>query len=181
MVNRTLARRYAVAVDMLARERGISERIASDLSTIAQAIGDRGGLAYEFFASPVVPRPDKERLLTEVFGGRVDPVALHTLLLLVRKRREPLLAALVVEYLALQRAARGAQRLVVTSARELDRSEYAALIERLERIYGKKFEVTEQVDPTLIGGLRLLVGDRRIDDSIAGRLDSLARELTTVA
>ena len=120
------------------RKRAIGEKIAADLTAIAAAIGDRGKI-HEFFASPVVPRPDKERLLTEAFGEKVDPVALHTLLLLVRKR-ETLLGALVKEFLALQRAARGAETLVMTSARPLERHEYAELVERLERAYGKKFE-----------------------------------------
>jgi F-type H+-transporting ATPase subunit delta len=176
VVNRTLARRYAVAVSSVARDRDLVERIGSDLQTIANAIG--GGPIHEFFVSPVIDRPQKERVLTQAFEGRVDEVALHALLLLVRKRRESLLEALVAEYLALQREARGAETLVVTSARRLDRSEYAALIEKLERVYGKKFEVTEQIDPSLIGGLRLVMGDRRIDASIAGRLDSLARDLS---
>jgi F-type H+-transporting ATPase subunit delta len=180
VVNQTLARRYAVAVDMIARERAIGEKIAADLTAIAAAIGDRGKI-YEFFSSPVVPRPDKERLLTEAFGEKVDPVALHTLLLLVRKRRESLLGALVKEFLALQRAARGAETLVMTSARPLERHEYVELVAKLERAYGKKFEVTQEVDPKLIGGVRLMMGDRRIDASIAGRLDSLARELSTIS
>jgi F-type H+-transporting ATPase subunit delta len=48
-------------------------------------------------------------------------------------------------------------------------------------LYGKKFEVKEVVDPRLIGGLRIRMGDRRIDASISGRLDSLARELSTTS
>ena len=47
----------------------------------------------------------------------------------------------------------------------------------LERSYGKKFEVTEVVDPSVIGGLRIMMGDRRIDATISGRLDALTREL----
>jgi F-type H+-transporting ATPase subunit delta len=179
VVNRTLARRYAVAVDALARERGIAERVGSELAAMLQAIGVRGK-AYEFFVSPVVSRPDKERLLGQVFEGSVDSVSLHTLLLLVRKRRETLLPAIVAEYHALQRAARGVETLVLTSARPLERSEYDVLVAKLERAYGKKFEVTQEVDPRLIGGLRLMMGDRRIDSSISGRLDSLARDLTTI-
>lgn len=180
MVNRTLARRYAIAIATLARERGIVERVGSDLTAIAQAIGERGPV-HDFFVAPVIQRRDKERALTAAFEGRVEAVSLHAVLLLVRKRREALLGAIVEEYLALDRQARGAQRLVLTSARALDRGEYATLIENLERCYGKKFEVTEEIDPALIGGLRLLMGDRRVDATVAGRLDTLARELFTTA
>ena len=69
----------------------------------------------------------------------------------------------------------------MTSARPLERHEYVELVAKLERAYGKKFEVTQEVNPKLIGGVRLMMGDRRIDASIAGRLDSLARELSTIS
>lgn len=178
MVNRTLARRYAVAISSLAEERGVAERVGENLRQIADALGGEGRI-HDFFVAPVIGRPEKERVLSEAFGDRVDPVALHSLLLLVRKRREPLLAAVVDEYIALQRRKRGAETLVLESARKLDRGEYDSLIKNLERIYAKKFEVTERIDPALIGGLRIVIGDRRIDASIAGRLDNLARELAT--
>ncbi len=180
MVNQTLARRYAMAVSMLAHEQQVTDRIGADLSMVADAIGAHGPI-HDFFEAPVIARPEKERVLAEVFEQKIHAIALHTLLLLVRKRRETLLAALVSEYLALERAARGAQTLTLTSARALDRSEYQKLIERLERLYDKKFEVTEIVDPSLIGGVRVMMGDRRIDATISGRLDNLARELTLSA
>jgi F-type H+-transporting ATPase subunit delta len=177
VVNQTLARRYAVAIAMLSKEQDAVERVSVDLRAIGDAMG-ASGLVRDFFESPVVDRPSKERVLAQVFEDKVHPIALHALLLLVRKRRENLLAAIVAEYLALEREARGVERLTLETARELDRAEYGRLIDKLERTYGKKFEVTQVVDPSLIGGLRLMMGDRRIDASIAGRLDSLARELS---
>ena len=176
MVNETLARRYAIAVSTLAREQGAVERVSADLTTLGDAL-TAPGLVRDFFESPVVDRPSKERLLAKIFDGKVHPIALHTVLLLVRKRREWLLRALVMQYLALERAARGVELLTLQSARPLDSAERARLIGRLEAHYGKKFEVTDSVDAGLIGGLRIVMGDRRIDASIAGRLDALAREL----
>lgn len=175
MVNRTLARRYARAVAQLAREQGAADRVSADLQTIARAIGENS-LVADFFEAPVIGRPDKERVLAQAFGA-LHPIALHTLLLLVRKRRETLLQAIVSEYLALERSAHGRELLTLTSARTLDRKEYASVIASLERTYGKKFEVTEVVDSSVIGGLRIMMGDRRIDATISGRLDALTREL----
>jgi len=176
VVNQTLARRYAVAVSSLATEQQAADRVGSELATVADAIAGNAQ-AREFFLSPVIPKPAKERLLDEAFEGKLHPIALHTLLLLVRKRREPLLPALVAEYLDLQRAARGAQTVTLTAARALGASESASLVQRLERLYGKKFEVAQVVDPSLIGGLRIMMGDRRIDATIAGSLNALARDL----
>jgi F-type H+-transporting ATPase subunit delta len=180
VVNRTLARRYAIAAIGVASQRSAVKRVGADLAAVAEAIG-RHGLVHDFFVAPIIERPEKERVLTQAFENRIDPVALHTLLLLVRKRREALLGAIVEEYLALERAARGEETMALESARALDAAEYRHLIERLERLYGKKFEVTQRVDADLIGGLRLLIGDRRIDATVAGRLDALARQLHTTA
>ena len=176
MVNQTLARRYAVAIASLAREQNAVERIGADLRTVS-GILSQPGIVYDFFVSPVIDRPAKERALLEILDGTMHAVALHSVLLLVRKRRESLLPAIVTQYLALERAARGAEALTIESARPLDRTQFARLIARLEAAYGKKFEVTEVVNPSLIGGLRLMMGDRRVDDSISGRLGALSRQL----
>jgi F-type H+-transporting ATPase subunit delta len=176
MANEKLARRYATAVFSLARESGVVDRIGEDLATIASVLGSNV-LTNEFFIAPIVERQEKERVLLAAFEGRVHEIALHALLLLVRKRREALLGALVVEYRKLQLVARGEEPLTVTSARELPRDELRAIVERLERLYEKKFEVTQVVDPNLIGGVRILMGDRRVDGTVAGRLEALARTL----
>jgi F-type H+-transporting ATPase subunit delta len=176
VVNQTLARRYAIAIAALAREQNVVAGVSDDLKAIGESLG-APGLIRDFFESPVIDRPAKERVLLRAFDGKVNPIALHSLLLLVRKRRESLLSAIVVEYLALERAARGAELLTLETARPLEPGEREKVLARLEELYGKKFEVTEVVDPSLIGGVRLMLGDRRIDASISGRLDALAREL----
>jgi F-type H+-transporting ATPase subunit delta len=176
VVNQTLARRYAIAIATLAREQGVVEPVGADLKAIAATIGS-SGLTRDFFESPVIDRPAKERALAQVFDGKVHEIALNALLLLVRKRRENFLDAIVIEYSALERASRGVELLTLETARPLDRVERDRLLAQLEERYDKKFEVTEVVDPSLIGGVRLMMGDRRIDASISGRLDALAREL----
>jgi F-type H+-transporting ATPase subunit delta len=176
MVNEKLARRYAVAVFSLASERGEIERVGTDLQFVAAQIeGDP--LTHEFFVAPVIDRETKQQAIEAAFAGKVHEIALHTVLLLVRKRRGSLLGTIVSEYRKLQRQARGAETLTLTSARQLEASEVRALVERLERVYGKKFDVNQVVDPKLIGGVRILMGDRRVDGTVSGRLDALARTL----
>lgn len=176
MANEKLARRYAQAVFSLANDDGDAVRVGDDLETIATAIaGD--STVWDFFVAPVVDRTAKERALAAAFESRVSDVALHTLLLLVRKRRETLLQPLLTEYRKLQRTARGEEALTVTSARPLPDAELKTLVASLERSFGKKFDVTRVVDPRTIGGVRVLMGDRRIDGTVAGRLENLARTL----
>lgn len=176
MANETLARRYANAVFAVAQERSTAPRVGDDLEAIAKAI-DSSAQTQRFFTAPIVDRYQKEAALSKAFAGKVDDVALHALLLLVRKHRETLLGELLAQYRALQMQARGAEPLTVTSAQPLNEAELRALVERLEKIYGKKFDATANVDPSAIGGVRITMGDRRVDGTVAGRLEELTRAL----
>lgn len=176
MANETVARRYAVAVFQLADEQRAVEQIGRDLHAVTRAIYE-DQTTKGFFLSPVIDRKEKERVLGTAFAGRAHDVAMHTVLLLVRKRRESLLTEIVRQYDALEMQARGEEPLTVTSAKQLSTEELRSLVGRLEKLYGKKFSVTQTVQPDLIGGVRIMMGDRRIDGSVQGRLEELTRTL----
>jgi len=177
MPNETLARRYATAVFGLAQEAGKIPGVQHDLHTFVEALAlDQS--VRKFFRSPVVDRKEKETIVAQAFS-RLDPIVLHTVLLLIRKRRECLAEEIVAQYDVLERESRGAQELRVTSARPLSRGELDALVQRLAAAYHTKFDVSQSVDPSLIGGIRLTIGDKAVDGSIAGRLDDIARLLST--
>ncbi|MBV8363769.1 MAG: ATP synthase F1 subunit delta [Candidatus Eremiobacteraeota bacterium] len=176
MANETLARRYAQAAFDLAQEESVVDVVGKDLATLSDAILS-DAQTRAFFIAPIIDRKVKERVLLTSFSGKTHDLALHTVLLLVRKRREPLLAEVMRQYGQLEMRSRGAQPLTVTSALELSPQQLGALVSDLERRYATRFEVRQKVDPNLIGGVRVLMGDRRIDGSVAGRLDELSREL----
>jgi len=172
MPNETLARRYATAVFQLAQEAGKVQPVQHDLHTFVEAL-DRDETVRRFFRSPVVDRKEKETIVAQAFA-KLDPIALHTVLLLIRKRRESLAETIVEQFDVLEREARGAQELRVVSARPLAQNELDTLVQRLSAAYRTKFDVTQSVDPSLIGGIRISMGDRLIDGTIAGRLDDIA-------
>ncbi|HKU68904.1 MAG TPA: ATP synthase F1 subunit delta [Candidatus Baltobacteraceae bacterium] len=176
MANETVARRYALAVFALADEQRAIDTVGKDLHVLRDAIYE-DQTTKGFFLSPVIDRKEKERVLSAAFGGKADEIAMHTVLLLVRKRREALLREIVEQYDALQMQARGEEPLTVTSAKEMSASELRSLVDRLEKLYGKKFSVTQAVQPGLIGGVRIMMGDRRIDGTVEGRLEELTRTL----
>lgn len=177
MPNETLARRYATAVFQLAQEAGKIPAIQHDLHTFVEAL-QADETVRRFFRSPVVDRKEKESIIAQAFD-RLDPIALHTVLLLIRKRRENLVEEIVAQYDILERESRGAQELRITTARPLGQAELDALVQRLAVAYHTTFDVTQTVDPSLIGGIRLTVGDKAVDGTIAGRLDDIARLLST--
>jgi F-type H+-transporting ATPase subunit delta len=177
MPNEKLARRYATAVFQLALEAGKVDGVQHDLHTFVQAL-DADETVRKFFRSPVVDRKEKETIVAQAFA-KLDPIALHTVLLLVRKRRESLVETIVEQFDVLERQARGAEVLRVTTARPLAQGELDALVARLAAAYRTKFDVVQSVDPSLIGGIRITMGDRLVDGTISGRLDDIALLLST--
>jgi F-type H+-transporting ATPase subunit delta len=177
MPNETLARRYATAVFQLAQEAEKTTAVQGDLHAFVDVL-DADTEVRKFFRSPVVDRKEKETIVAQAFA-KLDPIALHTILLLIRKRRENMVEEIVTQYDVLERTARGAQPLRVTSARPLSQPELDAIVARLAAAYHTTFDVTQSVDPSLIGGVRITMGDKLADGTIAGRLDDIARLLST--
>jgi F-type H+-transporting ATPase subunit delta len=177
MPNEALARRYATAIFQLATEAGEVDPVGRDLHTFTAALAADADV-NRFFRSPVVDRTQKAAVIGEAFS-MLHELALNSIFLLIRKRREALAPEIVAQYDILEREARGAQTLNVTSARPLSKPELDALVAKLGAAFKTTFDVTQNVDPGLIGGVRITMGDKRIDGTIAGRLDDLARMLST--
>jgi F-type H+-transporting ATPase subunit delta len=177
MANETLARRYATAVFQLAQEASNISGVQHDLHTFVESLAADEDVR-RFFRSPVVDRKEKAEVVGSAFS-RLDPIALHSVLLLIRKRREMLVEEIVRQYDEIEREARGAQPLEITSARPLPRPEVDAIVTRLAKAYDTKFDVTQSVDSKLIGGVRITMGDKLADGTVAGRLDDIARLLST--
>jgi F-type H+-transporting ATPase subunit delta len=177
MPNETLARRYATAIFQLASEANAVPAVGHDLHTFVASLAADADV-NKFFRSPVVDRKEKAAVIGQAFD-KLHDIALHAILLLIQKRREALAPEIVAQFDILERQARGAQTLQVTSARPLSQTDLDALVAKLTAAFKTPFDVTQSVDPELIGGVRITMGDKRIDGTIAGRLDDLARMLST--
>ena len=169
------ARRYAEAAFQLATRDGTYDAWVADMATVNQLVGDER--VARIVMNPSVPRSDRSATLGRLLDGRVSPLVLNLVRLLDQRGRLTLLPAITADLTRLLDALRGAVAATVTSAAPLEKDEVAAIGARLETMTGRTVKLDTAVDPSLIGGLTVRVGDRMIDASVRGRLERLRDQL----
>lgn len=172
MSDQTVAFRYAKSLLDLAQERGITDTVAADMQLFSQTVQENRGLVLAL-QSPVVKHYKKLEILKALFKDRVNPVTFSIFEILARKNREALLPAIAEEFQRQYDELRGIQKAQVTSAVPLTDAQRKALTDEVARATHRTVQLQERLDPKLIGGYVLRVGDRQIDASIRSRLNEL--------
>lgn len=173
-----VAIRYAKAVFELAIEKNNLEQIHKDMKYIVSLSKASPDLAL-MLKSPVIYSSKKQQVLEQIFESEVDTLTMQFMQLLCRKSREQFLAPAAKEFIKLYNANKGIQLADVTTSMELTPELRTQIIDKVKIISGKDIvELSEKVEPNLIGGYILKVGDRQIDDSVKTRLKDLRKDLT---
>lgn len=170
-------RTYARALFQAALEEGRLERVHEELTDFAATVADVDQLR-SVLESPELESRSKAALLQEVLG-EADELVRNFLLLVAEKGRAAELFEIVREFEVLVAREQGILDVELTTAVELSQQDFDDLVERVGKASGRKVRASRAVDPSLVGGLVLQVGSRRLDASIRGRLDRLRHELTT--
>ena len=121
------------------------------------------------------------RWSTRRIGSIVSGPVLNLVKLMLRRGRIEQLPQVAAEFRRLDNARQGIVPATATSATPLSQDEVRALVARLEQMTGARIELDLQVDPSLLGGLIVRVGDRMIDGSVRGRLERLRNQLVSGA
>ncbi len=176
---RSSARRYAEAASQIADRDGTLEGWLKDLETAAAALGEDD--AARFLANPAIPFDDRAEVVNQILGKRVSEKARNLVLLLVRRGRSELLPRVASEYRRLYDRREGIVEATVTSATSLEEDELAAIRSRIGELTSGKVEMTTRVDPSILGGVIIQLGDQLIDGSVRGRLERLRNQLAAGA
>jgi F-type H+-transporting ATPase subunit delta len=172
-----VARVYARAILDLAEETGAADELLEELAAVARLAETRPELA-DFLASPLVGGEARRQAIERLFRGRASDLLVDALQVVSRKGRLGNLAAIAASYREEHRSRRGIVEARVTTAVPLS----PALKERLARALaaktGKTSQVVEEVDPDLLGGLMVQVGDQKFDASVTHALGKLAAALS---
>lgn len=175
---RASARRHAQAVFQIALEQNELDRWRSDLGMIAEAMKD--SVIYAFLENPKIHFGEKTKIMSQRLEG-IGPLAMNLALLLVAKKRLGIVEEIVYEYGRLVDEHRGIAHAKVATAVPLDEKYKDSVTHRLSDALGKKILLVTQVDPFIIGGLTVRVGDKLIDGSTKSRLQALKKSLVGAA
>lgn len=176
-----VARVYARSLFEEAQNAGGAEKlaeVAGELETICE-IGRGDRRFREFLASPIIGTEDRGRSLRQIFANRVTDLTLRFLLLLNRKHRLGHLESINAALDQLVQSSLGRIEVDVITAAPLGDQQRQFIAERIRAALGQEPVLHASTDPTMIGGIRLRVGDRLIDGSIATRLGRLRTGLLT--
>jgi F-type H+-transporting ATPase subunit delta len=171
----TIARPYAEAAFRLAQQQGALPQWSQMLGLVSQVAADPQMAAA--LDNPKLTAADKEALLLKVCGERLDNYGRNFVRVLVDADRIGVLPQIAALFDGLRDDAEGVARARIDTAFPLTDSELADIRAGLERHFGKKIEATVSVDPELIGGARITVGDTVIDGTVQAKLAAMESRL----
>ncbi|MDF2569022.1 MAG: atpH [Sporomusa sp.] len=178
MLTNKLAVKYAQAIYEIASEKAMLDTVEKQLKLVEATISGHADLATLMY-HPLVPAPSKKETINRVFAGDLDAFVQNFLLLLIDKRREPALPAIIREYIRLANEARNIAEAEVFTAKELSAEQLDALAAKLSKVTGKNVVLKTTIDQELIGGVVVKIGDKLIDGSVARQLKALKTALLT--
>jgi ATP synthase F1 delta subunit len=172
-----IARVYARSLFEVAKEQDKLDVVREQLGQFAEALDGNRELSIYFF-SPYFSTTEKKDGLGKLLEG-VDPVVANFLALLIEKHRMPAIFRVRREYDSLWEHENQRLPVTVTSAVALDEATVKAIGDAIGKQTGQQVELTANVDPDVLGGLIVRVGNSILDASIRNRLENLRRSVAS--
>lgn len=172
-----VASRYAKSLIDLAREQNALEAIHTDMQQVISVLKSNPML-QAVLKNPIIKLDRKESILRALFGKTGHPALVSFFSLLVKKGRAGILFAAAQEFIREYNAEKGIIEASVISAAPLSEEHRRQIMAIVQNNGGNEVILNNEVDPELIGGFILTVGDRQIDASIAGKLNKLEQHFS---
>jgi F-type H+-transporting ATPase subunit delta len=171
-----VAKRYAGALFGIAKRDEILDAVAQDMILVERFVADIPYLRAVLL-QPLVSEAKKNQVILDAFGDRVTATSLNFIKLLVRKRREDLIDECIHEFRALVAEMQNRVDAVAVTAVPMTAAQTERLTRSLQQFTGKNVHLTTSIDPSMLGGTVVRLGDTVIDGSVRGRLARLEQQL----
>lgn len=173
MIDSRAASRYAKSLIGLAIEQNVLDQVHADMQLFTKVCQENKAFVL-MLRNPVIRHDKKRNILESLFKGKVHPLTMAILDIITHKNREPLLPAIAQQFHSQFNEYKSIGGATVTTAVPLDnelRAEFQKIAKQLTD--RKQVQIVEKIDPNMIGGFILKVGDRQIDASIKSKLKAL--------
>jgi F-type H+-transporting ATPase subunit delta len=174
-----IAEVYARALFEVAREHDVLDRIHDELGELTQALEDNRELRL-FFNSPYFSSEEKKDGVAKVVTD-ADEHLVRFLEMLAERHRMPVLPRIQGEFDGLWAEENQLLEVSVTSAVDLDEQLLEGIGEQIEQQTGRRVELSSNVDPQVLGGLQVRVGNMVLDATVRSRLERLRKQLARAA
>lgn len=169
-----VATRYAKSLIDLAEEQHLLEEINTDMALFVKTL-KASSLLQAVLRNPIISPLKKIDILNAIFTGKVQPDTLGFFKIMVDKMRSGILFETAKEFVEQYDQKKHIVKAVIVSASALSESNRAEVVEAVKKATGGEVVLEEKVDPDLIGGFIITIGDRQFDSSISNTLNKLKR------
>lgn len=176
MHDKRIGRRYAKALFSTALKHDVVDSVEGDLAGIS-ALLKNDARFRNFLLAPYMGREEKMKIIDRIFSDRITALTMRVLRLVLEKRREAELPSILSEFETLRREHDGIVYIKVTTSESIPDDQKANLLSKLSVVLGKKIEPEFDIDPKLIGGLRVAYENNIIDGSAKGTLGRMRERL----
>ena len=179
MIRQPVARRYAQALFEAAQARELLELVAEELASIRLLLDEYPQLR-RLLTIPKIDAATKRKFIEDLIGGRAHPLVIELFYLLMEKKRMAVLGEIIEGYQELLEEHQGLVRAEVTTAVRVPDDLEQRLVENLERWTGKQIKLEHRVDPFVLGGMRVRMGDYVVDRSLRRAFEEMRARLLEV-
>ncbi|MFB1051536.1 F0F1 ATP synthase subunit delta [Paraliobacillus sp. JSM ZJ581] len=172
-----ISKRYAEALFQLAKEKHIIESLESEWMIVKEVFQQNQNF-IRFLENPGFNKNNKKQIIDDVFHDFSVEVK-STLKLIVDHQSEELVIDIVDQFVNLAEESRGTKRAIVYSVRELSEAEKQQLADVFQaKLHIAKLKIDNVIDPNVLGGVKLRIGNTVYDGSVKGKLERMEKNIT---
>jgi F-type H+-transporting ATPase subunit delta len=172
-----IAVRYAKALFLSAKEKGVLDEVRADMELFLEAAAGIPEIKH-LLESPIIAAAQKSDALKGIFEPRVSGLGLDFIRMVTRNKREEYLPGMARYFVQLYKEEKGIQVATISSATGLDRENGEQIRQMIRAAFKSEIELQEEIKKDLIGGFMLRVEDKLLDASVKGKLSRIKKELT---
>jgi len=170
-----VAKRYAKALYEIVSEKELLDQTEQELQLISQTLKDHPSF-LQLLHHPRIDKETKKKEFSTIFAGALSETLVNFMSLLIDNHREDQLDNILVSFTAIANKERGLEDAYVTSIQPLTDAEKEEISSRFSQLINKKIRIHNIVNPAILGGIIVKIGDRLFDGSVVGKLQRFKRQ-----